>query len=337
MLRRKTPQMASGAATAAKSMQWLSAPFGPMALQRIVRLWRRKRIGRLLWHILAWSVAALYAAPLLWLLVASLQPVGQPPPRTLAWFPQGVAWSNYLEIFRVAPLGRQIGNSLLVSVAGALITLLTASWAGFAMSRLPASSRRWLVGLALLLMLIPSSAVWLPRYVLFSGMGLLDSYAALVAPALLGTRSLLVLMYYWSFRRISCEIYDSASLDGAGVWALWRRIALPLARPTTLAVAVLAFSHYWSDFVDPLLFLKSTQRFTIAVGLRMLQQMDATNWPLLMAAVVVMIAPVLVLYLLLQVVLDKDAPLHLRGPRLRRDASLHLQLFAGSRTEEERR
>ncbi|MEJ5249907.1 MAG: carbohydrate ABC transporter permease [Caldilinea sp.] len=337
MQRRKTPQMASGAATTVKPMQALSAPFGSTALRRIVRLWRRKGIGRLLRHILAWSVAALYAAPLLWLLVASLQPVGQPPPRTLAWFPQGVAWSNYLEIFRVAPLGRQIGNSLLVSVAGALITLLTASWAGFAMSRLPASSRRWLVGLALLLMLIPSSAVWLPRYVLFSGMGLLDSYAALVAPALLGTRSLLALMYYWSFHRISCEIYDSASLDGAGVWALWCRIALPLARPTTLAVAVLAFTHYWSDFVDPLLFLKSTQRFTIAVGLRMLQQMDATNWPLLMAAVVVMVAPVLVLYLLLQIILDKDASLHLRSSRLWRDAPIHLQLSAGSRTKEERR
>jgi multiple sugar transport system permease protein len=123
----------------------------------------------------------------------------------------------------------------------------------------------------------------------------------------MGTKALLVLMYYWSFRRVSPELFESAWLDGAGAWTSWRRIALPLAAPTTLAVAVLAFSHYWSDFVDPLLFLKSAPRFTIAVGLRMLQQLDVTNWPLLLAAVVVMIAPVILLYLALQVLLREDA------------------------------
>lgn len=307
---RKVRQAASfPLASPGRLVRGLSAPFGFVASHRLAGLLRRKLFERFVWHSLALGVTALFAAPLLWLIIASLQPIGQPPPRTLMWFPHGVAWSNYVEIFRVAPLGVQIGNSLFVSVLGMLITLFTASWAGFAMSQLPGTSRRWLVGLALLLMLIPSSAVWMPRYVLFSGMGLIDTYAALVAPALFGTRSLLALMYYWSFRRVLPELYESASLDGAGIWTLWRRIALPLARPTTLAVAVLAFSHYWSDFVDPLLFLKSTQRFTLAVGLRMLQQMDATNWPLLMAAVAVMVAPVLALYWLLQVALNKDVTL----------------------------
>ena len=251
-------------------------------------------------------VTALFLAPLLWLVIASLQPVGQPPPRTLSWFPNGVAWSNYAGVFVVTPMVRQLGNSLLVSTIGAAVTVVTASWAGFAMAQMPPSIRRWLVGLALLLMLVPSSAVWLPRYLLFSAVGLIDTYAALVAPALLGTKSLLVLMYYWNFRRVSPELFESAALDGAGVWRSWWSIALPLAAPTTLAVAILAFSHYWSDFVDPLLLLKSAQRFTVAVGLRMLQQMDVTNWPLLLAAVVVMIAPVIALYLVLQGLLRGD-------------------------------
>jgi multiple sugar transport system permease protein len=260
---------------------------------------RRLAIGALIWQGAAVAVAALFLAPLTWLVVASLQPVGQPL-RMLGWFPNGIAWSNYAEVFRIAPLTTQFGNSLLVSTVGAGVTVATASWAGFAMVQMPHAIRRWLVGLALLLMLVPSSAVWLPRYLLFAAVGLLDTYAALVAPALLGTKSLLVLMYYWSFRRVSLELFESAALDGASVWRSWWSIALPLAAPTTLAVAILAFSHYWSDFVDPLLLLKSAQRFTIAVGLRMLQQMDVTNWSLLMAAVVIMIAPVIALYLLLQ-------------------------------------
>ncbi|MFO7633493.1 MAG: carbohydrate ABC transporter permease, partial [Caldilinea sp.] len=246
-------------------------------------------------------------APLLWMAIASLQPVGLPPARTFSWFPQGVAWSNYDEIFRIVPLAQQLGNSLLVSTIGAGLTVLTASWAGFAMAQMPQPVRRWLVGLALLLLLTPSSAVWLPRYVLFSAAGLIDTYAALVAPAIMGAKSLFVLMFYWSFRRASTELFESAWLDGAGVLTSWRRIALPLAGPTTLAVAMLAFSHFWSDFVDPLLFLKSAQHFTVAVGLRVLQQMDATNWPLLLAAVMVMMAPVIALYLILQFWLREDA------------------------------
>lgn len=277
---------------------------------------RRPAAGRVLWHLAAIGITTLFLAPLLWMVVASLQPAGMPPARTLTAFPYGVAWTNYAEIFRVIPLAHQLGNSLLVSSFGAGVTLLTASWAGFAMAQMPPAIRRRLVALALFLLLVPASAVWLPRYLFFSELRLIDTYAALVAPALMGTKSLFVLMYYWTFRRVSGEIFESAWLDGAGAWTSWRRIAIPLAAPTTLAVAVLAFSHYWSDFVDPLLFLKSAQRFTVTVGLRMLQQMDQTHWPLLLAAITVAIVPVIALYLFLQGVLRGDADIVRRSLRI---------------------
>jgi multiple sugar transport system permease protein len=175
---------------------------------------------------------------------------------------------------------------------------------------MPAGARRWLVGLAIVLLMIPSTAVWLPRYVLFTSIGIIDTYLALFAPAIMGTKSLFVLMFYWTFRRVPLEIFESARLDGANALTIWRRIALPAALPTTLAVLLLAFTHYWSDFVDPLLFLKSEERYTLAIGLRMLQQMDITNWSLLLAAVVVMIAPVLVVYLALQQFIREGVRLH---------------------------
>jgi multiple sugar transport system permease protein len=234
------------------------------------------------------------------------------PPHALEWLPQPPAWSNYTEIFHIVPLGQQVGNSLLVSTIGAALTLVTASWAGFAMAQMPAAVRRWLVGLAIVLLMIPSTAVWLPRYVLFSSIGLIDTYLALFAPAFMGTKALFALMFYWSFRRVPIESFESARLDGANALTIWRRIALPAALPTTLAVLLLAFSHYWSDFVDPLLFLKSEEHYTLAVGLRMLQQIGVTNWSLMLAAVVVMTAPVIVVYLALQHFVRDDAAL----PRL---------------------
>ncbi len=272
----------------------------------------RLLLRKVLWQLAALTMAFLFVSPLYWVLSNSLRPVGMPPPHTLEWLPQPPAWSNYTEIFHIVPLGRQVGNSILVSTIGAAITLLTASWAGFAMAQMPAGVRRWLVGLAVALLMIPSTAVWLPRYVLFSSVGLTDTYFALIAPAVMGTKSLFVLMFYWTFRRIPFESFESARLDGAGALTIWRRIGMPAALPATLAVLLLAFSHYWSDFVDPLLFLKSEERYTLAVGLRMLQQMNITNWSLLLAAVVVMTAPVIVVYLVLQHFIRNDAAM----PRL---------------------
>ncbi len=267
------------------------------------------QLERLLWQVAAMSMALIFVTPLFWVLTNSLRPVGLPPPRALEWFPQPIAWSNYAVIFRIIPLGQQISNSFLVSTVGAILTLLTASWAGFALAQLPTRVRQPLIGLAVILMMVPSTVVWLPRYVMFTSVGLIDSYAALIAPALMGTKSLYTLMFYWAFRRVPLELFESARLDGAGALRIWRRIALPLALPTALAVLLLTFNHYWSDFVDPLLFLKSESRYTLAVGLRMLQQMDITNWSLLLAAVVVMSAPVVIIYLLIQHFIQDDVSL----------------------------
>ncbi len=277
-------------------------------IKRVLKL-KATRRQHLRWQVAAMGIALFFVAPLFWVLTNSLRPVGLPPPRTFEWFPQPIAWANYREIFHIIPLGRQIGNSFLVSSIGAALTLVTASWAGFALAQLPHRVRQPLVGLAVVLMMIPSTVVWLPRYVIFTWVGLIDTYGALIAPALMGTKSLYALMFYWTFRRVPLELFESARLDGAGALLIWRRIALPLALPTALAVVLLTFNHYWSDFVDPLLFLKSESRYTLAVGLRMLQQMDVTNWSLLLAAVVVMTAPVVIVYLVIQHFIRDDVSL----------------------------
>lgn len=269
-------------------------------LMRFERPLLRPVLRRMLWQVVAVSAAVLFVAPLFWVVTSSLRPVGLPPPRVLEWFPRPISWSNYVEIFRIVPLGQQIVNSLFVSTVGAALTLITASWAGFAMAQLPERMQRPLITLAVILLMVPSAVVWLPRYVLFSALGLIDSYVALYAPAIMGTKSLYVLMFFWTFRRVPAGLFESARLEGAGAFTIWRRIALPMSLPTALAVILLTFTHYWSDFVDPLLFLKSEQRYTLAVGLRMLQQMDITNWSLLLAAVVVMSAPPVLIYLVLQ-------------------------------------
>jgi multiple sugar transport system permease protein len=148
--------------------------------------------------------------------------------------------------------------------------------------------------------MVPVTSLWLPRFLIFKWLGWIDSYAALLAPALLGSSPLFVLLFYWSFRRIPAEMFDAARLDGAGTLGLWWWVAFPLARPAAVAVGTLTFIQYWNDFINPLLYLKSQANYTLAVGLQQLQQMDRTNWPLLLAAAVVMTLPTLVLFVFVQ-------------------------------------
>lgn len=267
----------------------------PEFYRRLLRL-----LNLLGYHSIAILLAALFIVPLAWMISSSLRQVGLPPPRTIEWIPRPLAWQNYGRLFSLLPFGRYILNSLIVAVVAVLLTLLTASWAGFAMSQLSARIRNRLLVLSVGLLMVPIPALWLTRFVLFKWFGLVDTYTSLVAPALMGSSPLFILLFYWNFRRMPADLFESARLDGANALTIWRYIAFPLARATIVAVGVLTFLFYWNDFINPLLYLKSQEHYTLAVGVQQLQQLDKTNWPLLMAGCVLMSSPTLLVFFIVQ-------------------------------------
>lgn len=260
----------------------------------------RKRMRAFAYHTLSTLILILFVLPLAWMILTSLRQPGLAPPRTIEWLPNPIAWRNYIRLFDLLPIGRYMVNSLIVATLAVPLTLLTASWAGFAMAQLGARNRERMMTFSLVVLMIPVTAVWLTRYVLFAWVGWVDTYVALLAPGVMGSSPLFILLFYWAFRRIPAELYEAARLEGAGAFSIWWRVALPLAGATLVAVSLLAFILYWSDFITPLLYLKSQNLYTLPVGLRQLQEMDRTNWPLLMAGSVMMTMPVIVLFLIAQ-------------------------------------
>jgi multiple sugar transport system permease protein len=238
--------------------------------------------------------------PLYWAIVASLRQPGLPPPTTIEWWPSAASWDNYAEIFRVVPMAHYVRNSLIVVAVAVPATLVTASAAGFGLSQLADAWRRRTFVASVVLLMVPGMAVWLFRFHLLRWVGLLDTLWALIVPAFAASNPLFVLLFYWTFWRVPAEVYESARLDGAGALTVWWRIAQPLAWATTAGVAVLAFVLYWSDFTNPVIYIYRPELYTLPVGLQILKQMDATNWPLLMAASVVMALPIILLFLFLQ-------------------------------------
>lgn len=257
---------------------------------------KRRMFHSIAFHAVSILISALFILPLVWMASASLRQPGLPPPRTVEWWPEPFAWSNYSRIFEMLPMGRYLFNSLLVAGVAVPITLVTASLAGFAMSQV---NRRWrenLLGLSVVLLVVPTVAVWVARFILFRTLGLFNSYAALLAPTVMGSSPLFVLLFFWSFRRIPRELYDAARMDGAGPLEIWWRVALPLSSATMIVVGILTFLLYWGDFTTPLFYLKSQTLYTLPVGLRQLQELDRTNWPLLLAGSMVMTLPSVLLF-----------------------------------------
>lgn len=259
------------------------------------KLWRIA-----LYYLVATLVSLLFILPLVWMFSASLRQPGLPPPRTIEWIPDPLSWKNYETIFEIIPLKSYVINSFVVAGMAIPVTLVTASLAAFGMAELSQRVRGFLLTLTVGLLMVPVTALWLTRYVMFSWLGITDSHLALMAPALMGTSPLFILLFYWTFRRIPLDVFESARLDGAGAFSTWWYIALPQAKPTVMAVTILTFMYYWNDFINPLLYLKSQSLYTLAVGLQQLQQLDKTNWPILLAASAVMTLPTLLLFGVLQ-------------------------------------
>ena len=149
-------------------------------------------------------------------------------------------------------------------------------------------------------LMVPLTAIWLPRFILFKEAGLMNNRLALVVPSLMGTSPFYVLLFVWTFLRIPREVYEAARLDGAGPYRVWAQIALPIARPALVSVAVLSFVHYWNSFVEPLLLIRTDDKATASLGLRVLYGLDRTDWPLMMTGAIVVTAPVVVIFLLAQ-------------------------------------
>ncbi len=264
-----------------------------------------RRLRRISWrsvlhHGVSIAVLLLFVLPLFWAASASLRQPGLPPPRIIEWIPNPVMWSNYQRLFELLPMARYVLNSLIVTAVAVPVTLIVASWAGLAMAQLEDPTRRRLVVLSVLLLMVPITSVWLTRFVIFSWLGLLNTRWSLMMTAFMGASPLFVLLFYRAYRRLPAALFDAAHLDGASALTVWWRIALPLSRSTIVAVAVLAFLVFWGDFIDPLMYLRSQELYTLTVGLRQLEQLDRTNWPLLLAGTMVMILPAVLLFLVIQ-------------------------------------
>ncbi len=259
---------------------------------------RRVRKIALSWLGLAPLVIAsiIFVAPILWTVTSSLRaPVSSftLPPQ---WFPTHPDWSNYAVIFTSVPYGAYVLNSAIVAIGIVAGQLFTASLAGYAFARLTFPGKNILFWLIMATLMIPLQATIIPVFVLISKLGLNDTLASLILPALPSAFGTFLMRQY--FMGLPNELEEAAVIDGAGSLRAFWSIYLPLGLPGLAILAILTFNGSWNEFFRPLIFLTSQHNFTVPLGLVTLYgYMSTGSISVVLAGVVLSVLIVLTVYL----------------------------------------
>lgn len=242
-------------------------------------------------------LSVLFLLPLLWMVSTSLKPIEETMRMPPTFIPSSPKWENFREAVQRIPFLLYLGNTVWVSVLGAVGVLLSCSLVayGFAFLRWP--GRDLFFWLTVATMMIPFPVLMVPLYGVFRKLGMIGTLMPLWLPAWFGSAWNIFLMRQF-FLGIPKDLLDAARIDGCTEFQIWRRIVLPLAFPVMVVVGLFHVIYSWNDFLGPLLYLTKQEKYTLSLGLQFYQsQSGGTEWHLLMAASVLMVLPVLVLFL----------------------------------------
>ena len=259
----------------------------------------RRTFGYALIYFLLLSGAALILVPFWWMLTTSLKQPAEVFTFPPTIWPKVVQWRNYVDIFAKAPFLIYFRNTLVITLLDMIGTLISSSMVGFAFARLRWRGRDLLFIITLATMMLPNAVTIIPRYLIFKDLHWLDTFYPLWVPSFFGYGFFIFLMRQF-YTTISYDLDDAARIDGCSPWGIWWRIALPLTKPALAACGIFTFNATWNDFLGPLIYLSSTDKLTLALGLMAFRGPHVTDFHYLMAASTVAMLPVVVLFFFAQ-------------------------------------
>lgn len=266
------------------------------------RGWKTTRsvIRKTLIYVVLAGLSLLLLAPLFWMVSTALKDRKQiftfPP----EWLPNPVLWNNFSDSLSAYPFGRFATNTLIIAGFNIVGVLLTASMAAYAFARLNFPGRDLIFMILLSTLMLPFAVLMIPRYIEFRELGWLDSWLPLIVPNWFGGSVFFIFLLRQFFRTIPRDLSDAAKLDGASEFRIFWQIVLPLSKPALAVVAVFVFLDTWNDFLAPLIYITSTSKYTVSLGLSLFMGNYTTNWAYLMGASTLMTIPTILVFILAQ-------------------------------------
>jgi multiple sugar transport system permease protein len=250
------------------------------------------------WHLVLFPLAIVMLIPMIWMIITSFETLNETRHFPPILVPNSIRWQNYTDVLQRAPFARWFVNTLVVTVVVVAGNLLFCSLAGYAFARIKFFGRDVVFILVLATLMIPFQVIMIPTFIIVRKLGLIDTLGALIVPNLAGAFGIFLLRQF--FRSLPIELEEAARIDGASRLGVLFKIVLPLSGPVLATVAVVTFLWTWNDFLWPLVTIYSPNNMTLQLGLTTFQGAHSTNTHLLMAANVMSVLPVLILFFVAQ-------------------------------------
>jgi ABC-type glycerol-3-phosphate transport system permease component len=276
------------------------------------RLSRQKLLDRawlIFLQILMTFLVVSFLVPTIWMISSSLKASTEIFAHPIQWFPSTPQWRNYSRAFELLPLTTFIRNTLIIVFFAVIGTVISSAMVAYSFARIQWPGRRFWFALMLSTMMLPDAITLVPRFVIFRSLPAfgfqgsetwIDTFLPLTLPYWTGISGLYVFLMHQFFRGIPLELEDAAAIDGAGRWRILAQILMPLSKPVIATVAVFSMLQHYNDYMNPLIYIRSMQKWPLAVGLAAYNSAYVQNWEVVFAASTIMVLPMIIVFLFAQ-------------------------------------
>jgi ABC-type glycerol-3-phosphate transport system permease component len=267
----------------------------PVQVQRRISMAQRGLL-----YALAIICAIGFTVPFIWTIGTSLKPLTDLYTYPPSFLPSAPRWDNYAAVFTLAPFATFLWNSAIVTTLAVFGQTLSAAVVAFGFSRFRFPGRDMLFIVVLATMMLPWHVTIVPSFLLYSKLGWINTFLPLIVPSFFGGGAFYIFLLRQFFLTLPRDLDEAAKIDGANSMHIFLQIILPLAKTALATVAIFAFIEHWNEFIGPLIFLNSPEKFTVAIGLRYFIVTpftgDEPREAILMAASLIVALPPLALF-----------------------------------------
>lgn len=255
-------------------------------------------LGRVIIYALLLMIAFIMLIPFVWMLSASIKLNKDVFTFPMTWIPQDPQWGNYATIWTKIPLGTFTFNTFKLTIIVTLLQVFTSSFAAYAFAKLHFKGRDALFLGYIATIAVPWQAYMVPQFMMMRTFHLNNTHLAIICLQAFSAFGVFLMRQF--YESIPDELCEAARIDGLSEYGIWWRIMLPLSKPAISTLVIFTFVNTWNDFLGPLIYLTDTKLKTIQLGLRMFITQYSSDYNLIMAASVVSLIPVLIVFLSLQ-------------------------------------
>ena len=245
-------------------------------------------------YLTAVLIGVIVIIPFLWMLSTSFKSKGALMQIPVQWIPKEPSLDAYRTVFSRFPLLRAIGNSFLITGSYTVVTILSASMAAFAITKIKFPWAEGIFKFYLASMMIPTQVTLIPLFVIMNRMGLINTHPSVILPSLF--RAFAVFMLVQQMRSIPNDFMEAARIDGAGIFRIYAKVIMPLTRSAIATLTVTTFMESWNDYLWPLLMLSDKNKMTLTLALNSLNGQYGTEYNLLMAGSLISMIPIIIIY-----------------------------------------